>query len=293
MGTLEPRKEERAVKAATPESDWGEPQRFELEVIGGSIERGYRRLRPEVEAMPWSSFDPAPLAPDVRLAARVTWTHAAFQEFRTGAACSIALTSLIEACAPLDMIALAARFPLDEAVHVELCARMATILGGGTPLAYQSDQLIHRPPDSWSPLGRAAHIVVRLFCVGEAVSIPLLRGIWHAAEHPLPKMILSRIVRDEAAHGTFGFAFLDWALPRLPAEEREQLASVADRAMQQVYGTWRSLERSDCVQDLFANPLGWMRSPAYAELARKSMLSHVVAPLRSRGILVTEHLKQA
>lgn len=79
--------------------------------------------------------------------------------------------------------------------------------------------------------------LIPLFCVGEAVSIPLLRGIWHAAEHPLPKAILGRIVRDEAAHGTFGFAFLDWALPQLPKGEFEQLAATADRAMRQVYET--------------------------------------------------------
>jgi len=31
----------------------------------------------------------------------------------------------------------------------------------------------------------------------------------------LPKAILGRIVRDEAAHGTFGFTFLDWALGKM------------------------------------------------------------------------------
>lgn len=178
---------------------------FELELYGRSIERRYRKMRPEVETMPWESFDAEGIGAAARLAAQTAWTHAAFQEFRTGAACSIALTALIEAQAPLDLIALASRFPLDEVVHVELCARMAALLGGATPIRYVPDQLIHKPPEDWSPTGRAAHIVVRLFCVGEAVSIPLLRHIWHAATHPLPKAILARIVRDEAAHGTFGF----------------------------------------------------------------------------------------
>lgn len=264
---------------------------FDLELLGGSIERRYRKMRPEVEAMPWPAFDPASLPPHQRESARTAWTHAAFQEFRTGAACSMALTSLIEAKAPLDLIALAARFPLDEVVHVELCARMAMLLGGAAHIQYTPDEMIHKPPADWSPQGRAAHIVVRLFCVGEAVSIPLLRRIWHAAEHPLPKAILSRIVRDEAAHGTFGFAFLDWVIPQLPTSEFEQLATTADRAMRQVYETWSSLAAFETEQDLRFNPLGWMKSREFADLARRSMLSHVVAPLHERRILVEEHTR--
>jgi len=264
---------------------------FDLEILGGSIERRYRKMRPEVEAMPWHTFDSSSLLPHQREPARTAWTHAAFQEFRTGAACSIALTALIEAKAPLDLIALAARFPVDEVVHVELCARMAMRLGGGTRIQYSPDEMIHRPPSDWSPQGRAAHIVIRLFCVGEAVSIPLLRRIWHAAEHPLPKAILSRIVRDEAAHGTFGFAFLDWAVPQLPQSEFEQLAKAADRAMHQVYETWSNLAAFETEQDLRSNPLGWMKSQEFSELARRSMLSHVVAPLHERGIMVEEHTR--
>ena len=151
------------------------------------------------------------------LGARRAWTGAAFQEHRTGVACCATLRALIEARAPLDLIALASRFPLDEMVHVELCARMAMELGGGTEILHDPLDVIADATPDRSPLMRAAELVVRFFCVGEALSIPLLRGTWHAARHPLPRAVLGRIVRDEAAHGTFGFTFLDWALPLLDA----------------------------------------------------------------------------
>ena len=51
-------------------------------------------------------------------------------------ACAATLRALLECRAPLDLIAMAARFPLDELVHVELCARMAMELGGGTEIQY-------------------------------------------------------------------------------------------------------------------------------------------------------------
>ena len=129
-------------------------------------------------------------------AARLAWTGAAFQEHRTGVACAATLRALIEARAPLDLIALASRFPLDEMVHVELCARMAMELGGGTEILHDpidDDRSTRRP--TLSPLMRAASCVVRFFCVGEALSIPLLRGTWHAARHPLPRAVLGRIVQ--------------------------------------------------------------------------------------------------
>src|SRR5262249_56728719 len=91
----------------------------------------------EVEAMPWGTIDLSRSSEATLIAARRAWTGAAFQEHRTGVACSATLRALIEARAPLDLIALAARFPLDEMVHVELCARMAMELGGGTEVQHE------------------------------------------------------------------------------------------------------------------------------------------------------------
>src|SRR6185436_18575208 len=139
---------------------------FELEMIGGRIERRYRKMRPEVEAMPWGTIDVSRVPEADLIAARSAWTGAAFQEHRTGVACAATLRALIEARAPLDLIALASRFPLDEMVHVELCARMAMELGGAIELRYQPDAMLASYAEDESPLARAAHLVVAYFCVG-------------------------------------------------------------------------------------------------------------------------------
>src|SRR5260221_14679588 len=95
---------------------------FELELLGGTTEQRFRRMRPEVEAMPWGSLNLSQVTAEQCITARKAWTGSAYQEHRTGAAGALTLQSLIEARAPLDLIAVAARFPLDEMVHVELCA---------------------------------------------------------------------------------------------------------------------------------------------------------------------------
>jgi hypothetical protein len=171
-------------------------------------------------------------------------------------------------------------------VHVELCARMAMELGGGTEILHEPDQLTKDPDPSFRALVRAAELVTRFFCVGEALSIPLLRGTWRAARHPLARAVLGRIVKDEAAHGAFGWTFLDWAVPELKAEEIEHLRLTADHAISLIYDLWADIRRRPRVATGDHHPLGWLETDAYLALAQRSLAQKVIAPLRERGIAV-------
>jgi hypothetical protein len=261
---------------------------FELETLGGVHERRFRRMRPEHDEMPWGTLDVKDVPPSETILARKAWTGAAFQEYRTAVACTATLRAMLECRAPVDLVALATRFPLDEMVHVELCAHMAMELGGGTELRYEPDHVILDADPKLRPLLRAAELVTRFFCVGEALSIPLIRGTWHASQHPLPKAVLARIVRDEAAHGTFGFTFLDWAVPDLSPDEVAHVGRHADLAITFIKSQWEFLfkhQRSSF--DNKGNALGWMQTGPYLDLARKSMTEKVVGPLRARGIPIS------
>ena len=259
---------------------------FELEMLGGSHTRRYRLMRPEVEELPWGTFSAEGYAEAEVVAARKAWTGAAFQEFRTGAACAATLRALIEARAPLDLIAVASRFPLDELVHVELCSRLAQALGGGAELAYKPNELIEDFAEVEDPVLRCSHLVMAYFCVGEALSIPLLHGTAKAATHPLVKAVLERIVRDEADHGTFGWAWLDWALPLLDEDGIAAIGQTAERYIGSIHQTWASMraraETSTGADE--AHDLGWLGTADYLRLAEQSMARQVVAPLRARGI---------
>jgi hypothetical protein len=129
------------------------------------------------------------------------------------------------------------------------------------------------------------------FCVGEALSIPMLHGTWQASVHPLPRAILGRIVKDEAAHGIFGWAFLDWANEQLTDADRTHLAFVADQAITGIHTLWADIERRPRAADSTVHALGWMQTDAYLALARRSMRTKVIEPLAARGIVVrgSEH----
>jgi hypothetical protein len=265
---------------------------FELEMLGGTTEQRFRRMRPEVEQMPWGTLDLSKVTPERCISARQAWTGSAYQEHRTGAACALTLQALIEARAPLDLIAVASRFPLDEMVHVELCARMAMEFGGGTEIIHDPKAMVLGSDASLSPLLQAADLVVRFFCVGEAISIPLLRATWHAAKHPLPKAVLGRIVKDEAAHGVFGFTFLDWAAPRLSSQEKARLGVSADLAIRFLYSQWVDLHARRHEPRLEDDVLGWMQTGTYLKLACRSMQTLVIDPLQARGIPITAQLSE-
>lgn len=257
---------------------------FELEILGGATERRYRKMRPEVEAMPWGTMDLSASTEADLVSARRAWTGAAYQEHRTAVACAATLRALLEARAPVDLVAVASRFPLDEMVHVELCSRMAMECGGGTEIRYDPDAVILDAEPDIRPLLRCCELAVRFFCVGEAISIPLLRATWHAARHPLPRAVLGRIVKDEAAHGVFGFTVLDWAADLLHEGDRAHLGAMADLGIDFLYRQWEDLARRPKSRPHDGDVLQWMQTDEYLALAYKSLERDVMAPLRARQI---------
>jgi hypothetical protein len=178
-------------------------------------------------------------------------------------------------------------------VHVELCARMAMELGGGTEIVHDPNRLALDASRDLSPVLRAAELATRFFCVGETLSIPLLRGTWKSAQHPLSKAVLGRIVKDEAAHGTFGWTFLDWALPQIDKKGKEHLAQQADLAIRAIELQWDKLRKAKKPKSREAHALSWMETDAYLNLAARSMERLVIQPFHARGINVKRVVRSA
>lgn len=257
---------------------------FELELFGGEVERRYRKLCPELEKMPWGTLAEKTHNAGMQLAARIFWTKAAFQEYRTGAACAATLQALLQARAPIDLVTLATRFATDEMIHVELCARLAAEFGGGVELTYDPEHLVEAFVEgNVDPIVRASHMVVSVYCVGEAYSLPLLAGSCQATKDPLINAVLSRIVRDEGDHGAFGWFYLDWALPHLSAEDLKALGITAQKAIDGLYAQLAELGPQHAEDN--SPTLGWLGKKEYIKLARRSMSKQVIVPLQKRGIL--------
>jgi len=264
---------------------------YELDWLGGASERYFRRIRPQVLDLPWGTLDPSRYPPLLVDRARVSWTEASYNEYCTAVAFTEMLNALLAAQAPIDLIAMASDFLADEMLHTELTARVAMELGGGAPYRVHFDQLTAGVSKKLSALQRANELVVRICCVGEAFSLPMLAGCQRSASHPLTSQILQVIVEDEAPHGRFGWLYLDWIAEELDEAERTRLATKALATIRQFEPYWKRL-RSTVVDGrttegfelAHVRELGWMEAQDYAVAAQEAVLDKIVRPLARYGI---------
>ncbi len=226
--------------------------------------------------MPWGEAEGAPA--EDREAARYVWTQSAFSEYASAASFAEIAACLLAAGAPLDLVAAAGDFVVDEVIHAELCARLAMAMGGAVPLEVDLGRLV-RPPEAPEPLLRAAELLVRTSCVGEVLTVPILRATRAASRSPLIRAAIARIVRDESQHAEIGLWFLDWATPRLSEDDRAHLGRVAGAAVR----AFAPIFSGVCGR---GNDFGVLACARYEAVFADAVVRRVAAPLGERGIVV-------
>jgi hypothetical protein len=212
---------------------------FELEWLGGVAEKHYRRLRPDVAALPWGSLDAHRFPPALVERARGWWHQVVLGEYRASITFSQLLRDMLEAKAPLDLIGMASDFVADEVSHVELASRIAMELGGGVPLRVDTCALLWPASSALSPLQKASERVVRHCCVHETLSATFVTRAMRASTHPLLRGAETIIARDEAGHTRLGSLYLEWVADRLDDEERRRLAGVAVATLTELSPLWK------------------------------------------------------
>jgi hypothetical protein len=256
------------------------PTLFELEAVGGPWGKRLARRRAGLHALPWSEAA-GDASPEALAAGRWVWTQSAFSEYASAAAFAEIASSLLAAGAPIDLVAAAGDFVVDEVIHAELSARVAMSLGGAVRLEVDLGRLV-RPPDSPVPLVRAAELLVRTSCVGEVLTLPILKTARARAGSPLIEAVITRIARDESSHAQLGPWFLDWAGDRLSVADRAYLGRVAGAAVRAFVPIF---------SDRCAAPsatLGVLDCDSYDVAFADAVRRRVVAPLRDRGIVIPE-----
>ena len=291
---------------------------FELEWTGAFPARCVRRRRPSTDDLPWGTLDLARYSPALLLQARRAWTEGVVSEYATALGLGRLASALLEARAPIDLTGMISDFILDEMVHVELNARMAMELGGAAPVAIDTADLgagarnddgdgdgdgdgdDAGDDDGGSgddPVERAALLALRICCVGEAFSLPMLAAMARAARHPLAHALLGRIAREEAPHARGGADVVAWALPRLGDAARRRLAAAAVDEIAVLRGYWADLAPATAASGATTGAttrsghpvehvleLGWLEAGRYAALARGVAARAVIEPIARLGV---------
>jgi len=118
---------------------------------------------------------------------------------------------LIQVGGPPDLIRDGLRIVDDELAHSELSADVMAASGGvsAPPVIDGAALVLPGGPDVHSELVSA---VVRFFCVGESVAVPLFRMLRERCSVPKGRRALDRVMRDEPRHRQFGWDVFDWLL---------------------------------------------------------------------------------
>lgn len=243
---------------------------FELTAIGGPFGRRLAPRRAWIDELPWDEDLPPSLD------ARQVWTATAFSEYASAAAFAEVASLLLAAGAPIDLVAAAGDFVVDEIVHTELSARVAAKLGGAVTLEVDLGKLV-RPAVARDPLLAAAEVIVRTSCVGEALTVPILKLSRRLAGSALVDQAIATVVADESHHAQLGWWFLDWAADRLDDDARAHLGRTAGAAVR----AFAPMLRDKPCTPSHLGTLGCADyDPAFVAAVERS----VARPLAARGI---------
>jgi hypothetical protein len=257
-------------------------RQLELDWLGGPAEARFRKRRPGIDDLPWGTLAAVGLSEEDAAAARGSWTDGAFSEYASAAAFAALTTALLESGAPIDLVAMAGDFVVDEMVHVELNARVCAELGGAAPYLVDLEKVSPLVDASLPAIERAAELAIQISCVGEALSVPVLAGSMRAATHPLTRAVLERIVKDESPHARLGWLVLDWAGDRI---DRTRLAGVTATRIRDYSPLWRKKSCADADTEQ-RGVAGWMTDDDLRATLIGAVRHDILAPLAARGIEV-------
>ena len=185
----------------------------------------------------------------------------ALDEQRSLLAFSELLAELAEQRAPIDVIGSLSRVVRDEARHVDLCGRVVDSLGGFGSNAPDAKWV---RSDKRLPLRRRVlKTIVGSLCVGETISVSMIRGVRDNATDVTVHAVLTQMLSDESFHSRFGWWWLEQAdvtdkerewvnrylTKLLPAVERgvrpsdEKLARNQDDYVYSPFGSMKFKER--------------------------------------------------
>ena len=189
---------------------------------------------------------------------RHEWRARIAAEYTSAAIAQQVTLWLIQCGAPPDLITAGLAIVADELEHSRLSHEVYRAAGGTQPPAIVREHL---------GLARAAELehdllsaIVRVFCLGETVAVPLFSHLREPCTEPIARDALDRILRDEVRHRDFGWDTLDWLATtaigeQIPAWITEHWPAMLDELVRS-YGNENPIVAADHA-DLAPAELAW------------------------------------
>ncbi|MBA3395733.1 MAG: ferritin-like domain-containing protein [Deltaproteobacteria bacterium] len=228
------------------------------------------------------------ITPPITPRVRDEWRARIAAEYTSAAITQHLVLWMIQVGAPPDLIDTGLAIVADELAHSRLSHEVYVAAGGREPPALDRDALglrrtMPRLEDD------ILHVVVRSFCLGETVAVPLFRHLREACTEPVAKAALDRILRDEVRHRDFGWDVLDWLVTTddgVPARVSGALpVMIAD--LESNYGIGNEAVASDDGA-MTAADRAWGLAPPrdYAEILTRTIERDFIPRFAARDIVV-------
>jgi P-aminobenzoate N-oxygenase AurF len=118
----------------------------------------------------------------------------------------------------------------DELGHARLCAAVGARVGAAPP-RWDLRPVRARLEPLTEPLFRASALALVEIAIGETISMAMFRAGRRAAQEPLTRAALQRILTDEVRHQRLGWHAIAAWWPELPAALRARLQHETPRAL--------------------------------------------------------------
>lgn len=226
--------------------------------------------------------------PKVRDRGRRSFVLRALDEQRSLLAFSELLTELCEAGAPVDVIGSLARVVRDEALHVDMCDRVVKALGGWDDRAPEPQWV--RSSKKLPLQRRILTTVLGSLCVGETISVHMIRGVRDHASDPVIHNVMTRLLADESFHSRFGW----WWLESMPLrdEDKKFAESYLRRLLPSVIKSLQPSAKALAKEHRYS-PFGSMAPLERSEALRVAFERTILPGFDKAGIDATAIWKQA
>jgi hypothetical protein len=217
---------------------------------------------------------------------RHEWRARVVAEYTSAAITQHFVLWLMQAGAPPDLIDDGLVVVSDELAHSRMSHDVLVAAGGeGAAPIDQADLGLSR--QSQALIDDLTTSVLRVYCIGETIAVPLFRHLRARCTEPVAREALDRILRDEVRHRDFGWDVLDWLITcdaSVTAKVTEQLPSIS-KMLQLQYGTRNRVVASDdgAIED---EDRAWgLAAPReYAEILETAIQNEYVLRFAARGI---------
>ena len=118
----------------------------------------------------------------------------------------------------------------DELDHAALALDVSLALGG-PDVPVDVDLRSFEAPERRGLLGDSLLLCLRELCIGETLAVPLFRAMFEGTTHPVARLALLRIIRDEPRHQRWAWAHLDALLAIDPDGGRSLLCEALDATL--------------------------------------------------------------